>query len=121
MRSYSTTANPAIFPQDNITVCPTEYPYQCPYATNSPVCSKTPQDCRRPDEGVPFSTANGNSRSLVPVAHPTNNQTYGWCGGNTNKFLPATQTWTRECLSTMPDLPWYSIRHTPGNPLTQMM
>lgn len=121
MRSYSTTADPAIFGQDNITVCPDNFPYQCPYATKTPVCAREPKDCKVPGQGVFFSTADGNSKSLVPVAHPTESVTYGWCGGTTNRHLPAHMIWTRECQSTMPDLPWYNIRNYPGNPLTQMM
>jgi hypothetical protein len=121
MRSYSTTADPRIKGQDNIMVCPRSHPYQCPYATGTPVCGRTPDDCVVPNQGIPFSTANGNSLGLVPVAHPTESETYGWCGGTTNRHLPAHMTWTRECQSTMPDIEWYSLKHRVGNPLSQMM
>jgi hypothetical protein len=121
MRSYSTTADPAIHGQDNITVCPGGHPFQCPYATNTPVCAREPKDCLVKGQGVPFSTADGNSFGLVPVANPSNDKNLGWCGGNTNKHMPAWMTWTRECQSTMNDIPWYNVTKTPGNPLTQMM
>ena len=85
---------------DGIIRCPKETPYQCGYHKGNPVCVSHPSQC--PYKGLP--AASGDGSSLVPVAHPPQNSSYGWCGGNTNKLIPATQNWSRSCRSTMPDL-----------------
>jgi hypothetical protein len=46
----------------------------------------------------------GDGFSLVPVAHTTNQSSYAWCGGKTNKHLPVTQTWNQSCRSVYNDV-----------------
>lgn len=89
---------------DGIIGCPSYAPYQCGYDSRNPVCVSDPSLCPI-KKGLPAGP--GDGFSLVPVAHPNGNSSFGWCGGKTNKHLPASQTWNQSCRSTYHDV--YSI------------
>lgn len=94
-RAFRTTTT------DGIIGCPPSAPFQCGYDERNPVCVSHPSLCPI-KKGLPAGP--GDGFSLVPVAHPTNNSSYGWCGGKTDKNLPVTQSWNQSCRSVYNDV-----------------